>query len=45
MTDTHEFVEKVHETQEKDRKNKEHNGKGQPNSVCQLSNMVRINKQ
>ncbi|GAB6991184.1 DUF4023 domain-containing protein [Paenibacillus pini] len=33
MTDTHEFVEKVHETQEKDRKNKEHNGKGQPNSV------------
>ncbi|QYR19096.1 DUF4023 domain-containing protein [Paenibacillus sp. sptzw28] len=28
--DTKQFVEKVHETQEKDRKNREHYGKGTP---------------
>ncbi|WP_340006800.1 DUF4023 domain-containing protein [Paenibacillus sp. FSL K6-0276] len=30
MDDTHAFVEKVHDTQKKAEKNKEHHGKGTP---------------
>ncbi|UHA75491.1 DUF4023 domain-containing protein [Paenibacillus sp. 481] len=30
MSDTHEFVEKVHDTQQKAQKNKQHYGKGSP---------------
>ncbi|GAA0136409.1 hypothetical protein YSY43_32500 [Paenibacillus sp. YSY-4.3] len=30
MDSTHEFVEKVHDKQEKDRRNKERYGKGNP---------------
>lgn len=30
MENTHDFVEKVHETQAKEEKNKIHNGKGSP---------------
>lgn len=29
---THEFVEKVHNTQAKQKRNQEHQGKGSPNS-------------
>jgi hypothetical protein len=36
MENTHEFVEKLHATQEKQEKNKEHQGKGSPEK--QLSN-------
>lgn len=31
MEDTHKFVEKLHERQKKDQKNKEHQGNGTPN--------------
>ncbi|WP_084402834.1 DUF4023 domain-containing protein [Paenibacillus antarcticus] len=30
MDDTHEFVEKLHDTQKKAARNKEHQGKGTP---------------
>ncbi|WP_074048578.1 DUF4023 domain-containing protein [Paenibacillus ihumii] len=30
MDSTHDFVEKVHDKQEKDRRNKERHGKGNP---------------
>ncbi|OPA79380.1 hypothetical protein BVG16_09875 [Paenibacillus selenitireducens] len=30
MDNTHDFVQKVHDTQEKARKNKQHNGQGSP---------------
>lgn len=30
MDNTHEFVEKLHDTQEKDEKNRKHQGKGTP---------------
>ncbi|WP_082865795.1 DUF4023 domain-containing protein [Paenibacillus crassostreae] len=30
MDSTHEFVEKIHDTQAKDKRNKEHQGKGTP---------------
>jgi hypothetical protein len=36
MDSTHEFVKKVHDTQDKDKRNKEHQGKGTPSD--QLSN-------
>ncbi|RSK29081.1 DUF4023 domain-containing protein [Bacillus sp. HMF5848] len=31
MESTHEFVEKIHDTQKKDEKNREHQGKHNPN--------------